>query len=287
MGPRSNPTLAVHLLPPPAAMSLPPPNRPKELDWQGDEVSREDNKLGWACQNGHEQAVQHWYEQGGEINFACKEKMTHLHRVGGSYDDHPANAIFLLDKGSEIDALDLQERTPLHWAITRGHLEVVRVFIEAGAQIETKDKGGNDPLSLAKDLVVAKDAIAGRDCLSKNQKKKEEKEHRDAHAILELLRELLKSTSGEAPAAPVTPTPVTPTPASDSGADMSTPKTAMPKTPNTPAARVAALEMAMHDSVQDGGLMKRLGDLECALLGVSQTGAVPGRLAELEAAMEC
>ena len=33
--------------------------------------------------------------------------MTHLHRVGASFDDHPANAIFLLDKGSEIDPLDL------------------------------------------------------------------------------------------------------------------------------------------------------------------------------------
>ena len=117
--------------------------------------------------------------------------------------------------------------------------------------------------------MAAKDAIAGRDCLSNTQKKKEEREHRDAHSILELLQELLKATSGEAAPAPVTPTPVTPTaaPASDSGAETSTPKTTMPKTPNTPAARVAALEMAMHDSLQDGGLMKRLGDLECTLLG--------------------
>ncbi|MHC4644707.1 MAG: ankyrin repeat domain-containing protein [Planctomycetota bacterium] len=46
--------------------------------------------------------------------------------------------------------------TPLHWATIRGHMDVMEVLIENGADIEARDRWGATPLLKATDLAVVK-----------------------------------------------------------------------------------------------------------------------------------
>ncbi len=57
-----------------------------------------------------------------------------------SFDDHPKNAQLLIAGGAQLDAKDEFGRTALHWATIKGHTEVVRVLLQAGAQPNAKDK---------------------------------------------------------------------------------------------------------------------------------------------------
>jgi ankyrin repeat protein len=50
----------------------------------------------------------------------------------------------LIEKGANLDEDDIEGRTPLNVASQNGHLEVVRLLVEAGADIAKKDKDGDD-----------------------------------------------------------------------------------------------------------------------------------------------
>ena len=45
-------------------------------------------------------------------------------------------------KGQEVNAIDADKRTALHWAAAGGHLAIVEYLIEKGAQVETFDNCG-------------------------------------------------------------------------------------------------------------------------------------------------
>jgi ankyrin repeat protein len=56
----------------------------------------------------------------------------------------------LLKNGANIDSKSNNDRTPLLWAAEGGHQAVVRVLLNKGANIESKDiHYGQAPLSLA------------------------------------------------------------------------------------------------------------------------------------------
>ena len=46
----------------------------------------------------------------------------------------------LIEKGANIEAKNEIQRTPLHFACSKGHLPIVQYLIEKGANIEAKDK---------------------------------------------------------------------------------------------------------------------------------------------------
>ena len=53
----------------------------------------------------------------------------------------------LLEKGAELETKDYYGRTPLSWAAQKGHEAVVKLLLEKGAGLETKDKNyGRKPL---------------------------------------------------------------------------------------------------------------------------------------------
>ena len=44
---------------------------------------------------------------------------------------------------------DLSQQTALHDAVDRGHHDITKYLIEAGAKIDVRDKNGETPLSVA------------------------------------------------------------------------------------------------------------------------------------------
>ncbi|SCV49926.1 related to Ca2+/calmodulin-dependent protein kinase Ibeta2 [Fusarium fujikuroi] len=55
----------------------------------------------------------------------------------------------LVDRGIDVNAPDKNGRTPLHLSATIGNVEMVRVLCEGGAVIETTNKSGHTPLQVA------------------------------------------------------------------------------------------------------------------------------------------
>src|SRR5271170_3505133 len=56
----------------------------------------------------------------------------------------------LIRRGLSLDLKDSYSQTPLSWAAEKGHEAVVKLLLEKGAELETKDKRhGQPPLSWA------------------------------------------------------------------------------------------------------------------------------------------
>ena len=46
----------------------------------------------------------------------------------------------LLEKGATINAFDKKDRRAIHWAAYMGHVEVVRILVDHGAELNCRDK---------------------------------------------------------------------------------------------------------------------------------------------------
>ncbi|XP_049843418.1 ankyrin repeat, PH and SEC7 domain containing protein secG-like isoform X3 [Schistocerca gregaria] len=55
----------------------------------------------------------------------------------------------LLKAGADVEAMDGNMETALHWAAKRGHVEVARRLLEAGAQVEARNNRKSTPLQMA------------------------------------------------------------------------------------------------------------------------------------------
>ena len=55
----------------------------------------------------------------------------------------------LLEKGADIETKDSDRQTPLHWASYNRHVEVVQLLLKKGADIKAKDSDGRTPLHWA------------------------------------------------------------------------------------------------------------------------------------------
>ncbi|MDX2213077.1 MAG: ankyrin repeat domain-containing protein [Oculatellaceae cyanobacterium bins.114] len=49
----------------------------------------------------------------------------------------------------DLNQLDMHGKTPLHWAILKGHEDIAILLVEAGADVHQKDKYGESPLNMA------------------------------------------------------------------------------------------------------------------------------------------
>jgi hypothetical protein len=56
----------------------------------------------------------------------------------------------LIDKGAQVNAKDRNGCTPLHWAAERGHIEIVRLLCDHGADVDARNhQDGSRPLHYA------------------------------------------------------------------------------------------------------------------------------------------
>ncbi|KAG6745538.1 hypothetical protein POTOM_050034 [Populus tomentosa] len=68
------------------------------------------------------------------------------------------NLIKCIDGGVSVNLKDGEGRTPLHWAVDRGHLNIAEVLVGKDADINAKDNEGQTPLHYA--AVCEREAIA-------------------------------------------------------------------------------------------------------------------------------
>jgi len=57
----------------------------------------------------------------------------------------------LLDRGADVEAKDKNGITPLHLAAVNGHLDTVRLLLDGGADVNAKDDKGRAPLDVARE----------------------------------------------------------------------------------------------------------------------------------------
>lgn len=63
-----------------------------------------------------------------------------------------------VDSGVPVDLKDSEGRTPLHWAVDRGHLDITELLLSKNADVDAKDNEGQTPLHYA--AVCDREAIA-------------------------------------------------------------------------------------------------------------------------------
>jgi ankyrin repeat protein len=64
---------------------------------------------------------------------------------------HAGVVKILVEARANISLANEEGRTPLHWAARNGHLECARLLVENKAPLDSKDKGNRNPLGVAKD----------------------------------------------------------------------------------------------------------------------------------------
>ena len=57
---------------------------------------------------------------------------------------------------ADVDARDNAQRTPGHWSAYKGHLEVIKMLVESGADLNARDTEGRTMLRMA---VIGRQAI--------------------------------------------------------------------------------------------------------------------------------
>lgn len=103
---------------------------------------------------------------------------------------HIETVELLLERGADINARGMADRTPLGWA-TKGHrMEVVHLLLEKGADTHLRDEDGKTPAEIADEAGRASIAMIIRDAGAKRDKaiaeeaarKKAEEEGKDLTA---------------------------------------------------------------------------------------------------------
>ncbi|CAH9069997.1 unnamed protein product [Cuscuta europaea] len=74
-------------------------------------------------------------------------KMADIHAFAREGDDN--NLIKCIERGVPVDLKDSEGRTPLHWAVDRGHLNTTKVLLSKNANVNEKDNEGQGPLHYA------------------------------------------------------------------------------------------------------------------------------------------
>ncbi|KFK26965.1 hypothetical protein AALP_AA8G316300 [Arabis alpina] len=83
------------------------------------------------------------YEEGSENEL----KLDAIH--GFAREGEVENLLKCIENGIPVNARDSEGRTPLHWAIDRGHLNVAKALVDKNADVNAKDNEGQTSLHYA------------------------------------------------------------------------------------------------------------------------------------------
>ncbi|KAJ6376138.1 hypothetical protein OIU77_000995 [Salix suchowensis] len=92
------------------------------------------------------------YEEGSETEL----KMDAIHAF--AREGEVNNLLKCIDSGVSVNLRDSEGRTPMHWAVDRGHLDIAEELVRKNADINAKDNDGQTPLHYA--TVCEREAIA-------------------------------------------------------------------------------------------------------------------------------
>nr|CCC93143.1 putative ankyrin repeat protein [Trypanosoma congolense IL3000] len=128
-----------------------------------------------ACRRGDETRVNEYVGNGGCVTDYDSHRMTLLHHAAFSGNIRVVELILSAqEKGQkiDIDALDADGWTPLHYAADRGFVAVVEKLVEEGANVNCRDQMRRTPLHLAAGRgqvdVVKRLLKVGASCAMKN-----------------------------------------------------------------------------------------------------------------------
>ncbi|XP_051632278.1 protein phosphatase 1 regulatory subunit 16A, partial [Manacus candei] len=93
--------------------------------------------------------VRQFLESGISPNLCNEDGLTALHQC--CIDDSVPVVSVLLDAGADVNSRDTELWTPLHAAATCGHLRLVRLLIQRGADLLALNSDGNMPYDLCED----------------------------------------------------------------------------------------------------------------------------------------
>ena len=91
-------------------------------------------------------------EGGADVNALSEADQTALHFACRDRD-RIENVVefvnFLIDKGANVNAGTISESTPLIMAAREGSLDLVKILVEAGADVNLENDDGDSPMKIA------------------------------------------------------------------------------------------------------------------------------------------
>lgn len=102
--------------------------------------------LHFACSGKHLEVQKYLIEKGADVNAQEIDLSAPLHYA--VFRNHTEGVELLIVKGANVNALDSKKHTPLHLASQNGMKDIVTVLVKNGAQLELKDDYGRTPLVL-------------------------------------------------------------------------------------------------------------------------------------------
>ncbi|KHN23346.1 Acyl-CoA-binding domain-containing protein 1 [Glycine soja] len=91
-----------------------------------------------------------------EEEYGSDSQMEAIH--GFAREGDMANLLKCIENGVSMNLKDSEGRTPLHWAVDRGHLNVTELLVGKNADVNAKDNDGQTPLHYA--VTCEREAIA-------------------------------------------------------------------------------------------------------------------------------
>jgi hypothetical protein len=103
-----------------------------------------DKKLLEVVKRGNAYKVIEFLREGANVNTRDEDGLTPLHYAASR--GYVEVARLLLENGADVNAKNEHGITPLHVAASEGHAEVVRLLLEHGADANARDEDGLTPL---------------------------------------------------------------------------------------------------------------------------------------------